>query len=288
MPESGHQATLVSLNLINNYKTTRSPYKSGETNVNSNKNVVEWHRKQKTAYNTIFTGLKVAGKLRKRVRFLTLTTSELQYYNVDYASKGLYDSFRRLTQRIRRMTIAKMIQQGYLKPSDARRYYPNVSFLQPFPFEYFKVVTNEGNGVIHALYKGEYLPYPYLVDNWQDIHNSWDINIKLIRNKKGDRKRSAHYVVSQYVSNQESTFQRSSQSWHWLFRGYRREWLSFLNDCHNKYYYNPVKRRFYENSEEVDIFAMWERYVITLLKPPPSQSTIPFFLTNPVLQGEVT
>jgi len=287
MLECEHQTSFDSLNLIDTYKTARSPYADSEIDVKTVKNVVEWQRKQKTAYNTIFTGLKIANKMDERVRFLTLTTSELQRSNIDYDEKSLNDDFRKLKQRIKRMTVAKLIQQGYLKTSDVRRFYPNVSLLQSFPFEYFKVVTNEGNGVVHCLYKGEYLPYNYLVDNWQDIHNSWDINIKLIRNKQRDYKKSACYVVSQYVSNQESTFQRSSQSWSWIFRGYRKSWLTFLSDCRHKYYYNPVQRRFYQNRQKVDIFSIWERYILTKIKPPPPvQSELSLFI-NPVLQEEV-
>jgi hypothetical protein len=268
---SGDTSPQCSLNLINNYKTARSPYSDSEIDIKKIKNIIEWQRKQRTAYNTILTGLKIAGKMGKRVRFLTLTTSDLQFNNIDYNDRSLNDSFRKLKQRIQRMTIAKLIQQGYHKPSDVRRYYGDKPLNENFKIDYFKVITNEGNGVVHCVYKGEYLPYNYIVDNWQDIHNSWDINIKLIKTSRKDYKKSACYVVSQYVSNQNSTFQRSSQSWDWIFRGYRKSWINFLNECHQRYFYNSVQRRFYKNKMEVDIFSEWEDSIMNRVKPPPTQ-----------------
>jgi hypothetical protein len=240
----------------------------------NNSHVVEWKTKQKSAYNTILTGLKIANRLNKRVRFLTLTTSDLQHESEGYHDKKLNESFRKLKQRVRRVTPLILIRMGYIKVSELRRLYPNKPLNEAIDFEYFKVITNEGNGVIHCLYKGEYLPYNYLVDNWMDIHNSWDLNIKLIRNKKTNFKGSACYVVSQYLGSQESSFQRSSQSWEWLFRGYRKAWLEFKKYCHSKYFYNGVQRRFYRAKKEVNIFKIWEDLVFKKIKPPPYQTKL--------------
>jgi len=275
----------TSLNLIVNYKTARSPTNSLKSDLNSTQIRNPWSKKQKSAFNTIFTGLKVAKKFNDDVRFLTLTTSEVQYCNKNYDLKyGLNDDFRKLKQRIKRMSVAKLIQQGYIKPSACRKYYPNRSLVEPFSMEYFKVITNEGNGVIHCLYKGGYLPYNFLVDNWQDIHNSWDVNIKLIKNKKEDLKKSSAYVVSQYVSSQKSSFQRSSQSWNWIIRGYRKMWKEFYQTCHSAYFFNPVQRIFYHNRQEVNIFEKWEDMLCMKLKPPPPapppQMNLKDFLEN--------
>jgi len=256
--------TTFSLNLVDTYKTARSPAQNIKT-------ATIWAKKQKNAFNSIYTGFKIADKMRLRVRFLTLTTSDIQKKNIAYNDKMLNDSFRRLKQRIKRITVAKLITQGYIKTSDIRRYYADKPLNEAFDFEYFKVTTNEGNGVIHCVYKGEYLPYAYLVDNWQDIHNSWNVNIKLIHNKKKDYKQSSRYVVSQYISGQGSSYQRSSMSWKWIFRGYRRAWGEFLSSCHNKYFYNAIHRRFYHNRLVVDIFSEWERLIMRIVNPPPIQ-----------------
>ena len=139
--------------------------------------------------------------------------------------------------------------------------------------EYFKVQTNEGNGVLHITYRGEYLPYNYIVDNWQDIHNSWNVNIKRISDNKKDTKRSAVYIVSQYLAGQNSSYQRSSQSWKWLFRGYRSSFLNYLNG----FYHNDFQNRYFKNKSEIsfsDICSKWDELVYLRMKPPPPQQVL--------------
>jgi hypothetical protein len=213
-----------------------------------------YDKKQKRAYNSLISGMQLAYHYNKKVRFLTLSTSDIQIEKEGYEKNNINESFRILKQRIQRLTFAKLKKDGYVQNSDKRRYYNEISCNQKFNFDYFKVTTNEGNGVLHIVYKGQYLPYNYLVDNWNDIHNSWELNIKLIKSSKKDYKKSSNYVISQYISNQESSYQRSSQSWNWIIRGYSKQWQNFLNELHCNYYYNPVKRRFYDSNLEVDIF----------------------------------
>jgi hypothetical protein len=208
--------------------------------------LVEWLPKQKRAFQCITTGLKLAHKNNKKVRFLTLTTSELQKNNILYDEYKLNDSIRKLKQRIQRITVMELLKNNYIKSSDIRRYYSNQPLNKKFNFQYFRIRTNEGNGVAHILYKGNYIPYNWLVDNWFDLHNSWNIDIKLIKNNV---KKTSRYLVSQYLSNQGTSFVRSSQSWDWIKRNYRQEWYNFLNYCQNKYYYNPVQKRYYRKNK---------------------------------------
>jgi hypothetical protein len=246
---------------------------NGYNDSNTSKIVINptafYTKKQKRAYNNLLSGMQLAYHYNKKIRFLTLSTSDIQYQQEGYDNNQLNNDFRKLKQRIQRMTVAKLIQQGYLSTDKIRKYYPNLPLLRSFDFEYFKVTTNEGNGVLHIIYKGQYLPYNYLVDNWQDIHNSWELNITLLNSSKKDYQKASSYVITQYLSNQDSTYQRSSQSWSWVVRGYTKTWHKFLQECHLKYCYNPVKRRFYKNSQEVNIFKEWHEYLIELTKPPP-------------------
>jgi len=252
-----------SLDLIITYKTTRSCVDDKPI---SKKPLILWSKKQKRSFNTIKTGLRIAKKVKKPVRFLTLTTSDVQYHAENNNERKMYESFRKLDQRIKRMNVVKMVQQGYLLRKDIRHFYPSRNLVKTFDFEYFKVTTNEGNGVIHCLYRGEYLPYTYIVDNWQDIHNSWDVNIKLIHNHDKDLGKTACYVVSQYVSHQNSSYVRSSQSWNWVCRGYRSVWDGFISDCHTRFYYNPVRKRFYHVHSEVDLISLWDDYIYSKVR----------------------
>ena len=187
-----------------------------------------WSKKQKRSFNAIKTGLNLARRENKNVRFLTLTTSDIQSQEVGYDERQLNGHHRKFKQRVQRMTPAKMVKDGYIKAKDLRKYYPELKPGQNLSYDYFKIQTNEGNGVIHSLFKGNYLPYNYVVDNWNDLHNSWDVNIKAVKNGKESVQKVSSYVVSQYLSTQKSSYVRSSQCWHWLFRGYRKAWLNHL------------------------------------------------------------
>lgn len=226
------------------------------------------NKKQKKAFNCIKNGISLANRLNIAVRFLTLTTSELQKENIEYSPMYLNDNFRKLKQIIRRTKITDLIKFDYIKNSDLRRYYPNKQLNDKIIFDYFKVKTNEGNGVLHVVYKGDYIPYNFLVDCWNDLHNSWNINIKRINSDNRSAFRTAAYVVAQYLSNQSSSYQRSSQSWLWTIRGYYKRFCEFIAYCKVKYYYNPVKQRFYKNRVEVNVFEEWLQLLLHLLKPP--------------------
>jgi hypothetical protein len=247
-----------------------------------------WNDKQKRAFQNITTGFKIANKQNEPVRFLTLSTSNIQFENIEYDDKKLNDNVRKLKQRIKRLTIATLVKDGYIKTKTIHYYYPGVPLTKNFRFEYFRIITSEGNGVVHILYKGEYIPYTWLVDNWQDLHNSWNIDIRLI-NK--DFKRHSRYIVSQYLSNQQTAYIRSSQSWNWIIRAYRKEWLHYLDLCHNRYFYNPIKNRFYRKNKhymeyqtsiddepppqkgiEVNIFEQWYEHIYNRIKKEPVQT----------------
>jgi len=233
-----------------------------------------WSKKQKRSYNTIKTGLVIARRERKNIRFLTLNTSDVQRDKEDYDDSKLNDNHRKLKQRIQRMTPLKMVQYGYIKSSDLRHYYPGISLNQNLTYDYFKVQTNEGNGVLHIVYKGDYLPYNYLVDEWQDIHNSWNVNIKRINNNKRDIGKVSSYVVSQYLANQESSYVRSSQTWKWLFRGYRKAFKQFLSmnlkDWKHQYK-DPITGNwtapYKENVDFKRLIERWNNEVYRIIHP---------------------
>ena len=168
------------------------------------------------------------------------------------------------------MTPAKLVKDGYVEVGDLKYYYPNKSLLSNLDFEYFKVETNEANGVLHIVYKGDYLPYDYLVDNWQNIHLSWDVNIKQIKNTSKSRFNSSLYIVSQYVGSQGSSYVRSSQSWSWVFRGFKRAWDTMKSTLKSNLYYNYVQNKFYRNHREVDfkkeLITLWDKYLYNLAR----------------------
>jgi len=195
--------------------------------------------KQKRAFQTVLSGIKFAKFGNKDIRFLTLTTSLLCANSEGYVYGSLNNDFQVLKKRIVRYSPFRLFREGYISKNQMSKLYSRDSYFKNFSFEYFKVETNEGNGVLHILYRGNYLPYSFLVDNWTDIHNSWDINIKKIDLE--DPKGASCYVVSQYVTSQESSYVRSSQSWRWVFRGFKSVWYQ-------------MKQFYYDN----DLFIRWD------------------------------
>jgi len=180
--------------------------------------------KQKRAFQTVLSGLKFAFYGSKIIRFMTLTTSVLCSESVDYGNGSLNKDFQVLKKRICRYSPYRLYKEGYLSKNQMSKLYDRNDYFKNFSFEYFKVETNEGNGVLHILYRGSYLPYNFLSDNWFDIHLSFDVNIKKIDNSNS--KSASCYVVGQYVSSQHSSYVRSSQSWKWVFRGFKSLWYS--------------------------------------------------------------
>jgi hypothetical protein len=170
----------------------------------------EWNSKQKRAYHRILSGLKKQAILGKRIRFITLTTANY----VDYLKLNAH--FQTLRYRINRK-FGKM--------------------------EYFKVKTNEGNGVLHIVYAGNYIPQNWLSQNWAELHGgSCVVDIRALR---GSNKQLARYLVSQYVAGQ--SFIRNSWSWGWVCRKFA-------------YFWERMKFR-YENYSKEKLFSKWDEFL---------------------------
>jgi hypothetical protein len=188
--------------------------------------------KQKRAFQTVLSGLKFSRYGNRQVRFLTLTTSPVMAQSVDSYSGILNTHFQILRKRILRYSPYRLFSEGYITKEEMNRFYGHSDIFKKFSFEYFKVETNEGNGVLHILYRGSYLPHSWISSTWMEIHNSPIVNIRLLDFK--DSKKTSCYIVSQYVSFQNSSYVRSSQSWNWVFRGFKKNWYLLKRDYPNE------------------------------------------------------
>jgi hypothetical protein len=183
-----------------------------------------FNAKQKRSFQTLMSGFKLSKYGNKTVRFLTLSTSDECKNQLGYSNGSLNYDFQILRKRILRYSPYRLYKEGYITHNNMIKKYGRDNLTKTFNFEYFKVETNESNGVLHITYRGSYLPYDFLVDNWTDIHLSWDLNIKKIN--LDDSKNASCYIVSQYVGGQGSSYVRSSQSWNWVYRGFKTKWYS--------------------------------------------------------------
>ena len=107
-----------------------------------------WSKKQKRCYHRIQSGLVKYNAQKLLIRFITLTSSPAS------TPHNISRDFQILTQRIRRK---------YSK------------------FEYIKINTNEGHGVIHLLYNGSYIPQKWLSNQWSIIHKSPIVDVRAVR-----------------------------------------------------------------------------------------------------------
>jgi hypothetical protein len=155
-----------------------------------------WNNKQKRAYHRAKSGIKVSDILHLPVKHLILTTSP------QGSTLNISSDFQVLRKRI----------------------YRKFKILLP----YFMVHTNEGNGVLHVLYRSkQYLPQKWLSAQWNDIHKSSYVYIKEVPDTD-----IARYVVTQYVANQGSSYQRCSWSHSWVCKSFVKSWKHHLRWFH--------------------------------------------------------
>jgi hypothetical protein len=161
-------------------------------------------------------GLRRSSILGKKARHLVLTTSNDS--RVKGNSQQLYEDY----QKLKRLTPLKLLQTGYILPDDLRRYYPNKPLNEPLEYEYHRIRTNEGNNVLHLITVGDFIPRYWLVDQWDTLHESPNISITEISNTNYGQR--AKYVVTQYVSDQKSSYVRSSMSKNFIYPNWRSDY----------------------------------------------------------------
>jgi len=249
----------------------------------SDKKPVEWSLKQKRTFRNLLSGVKVTKLLGSELKFLTLTTSDVCKNQIGYNDNSLSRDWIRLKQRIERVTPYKLYKWGYLSKRQIAGFYGRGNYLKPIvgKIEYCKVVTNEGNGVIHLLMRCGYLPHSYLVSEWMDIHLSWNVNIRDVPVLEKESSDVASYIVSQYVANQKTSYVRGSQSKRWIFPGSSKTWKDCLhstadwkNQYKNEYGIWTADYRIDKAIKEFNKMMKWE-----ILGYPPEQSTLDKYLT---------
>lgn len=153
-----------------------------------------WSPKARRWYQRLLSGVNHHQANGRRIRVMTLTTSP----RGRAISGDLNDSWEALRKRI-----------GHRFKAAA--------------FEYWKLRTSEGNGVLHVVYSGTYIPHSWLSRTWQEIHASPIVYIQELRRT---RKKLASYLMSHYLPGHDEPrlYTRMSWSWGWVFRGFCAAW----------------------------------------------------------------
>lgn len=163
-----------------------------------------WSTKQRRYFQRLLSGIKAAEFRGEVVRFLTLTSSSSS--DVSELNKHC----EHLVKRIRR---------GYFLSEEERRRRKYIGKI--VRFEYCKVATNEGYGVLHIIYLGEYIPQEWLSRTWKELHGA---EIVYVERLYGGSKGIARYLATQYLSLQNATYTRISYSSGWVCRGFVKRW----------------------------------------------------------------
>lgn len=174
-----------------------------------------WNKKQKRAYHRIQTGVRVAQLKQQKIKHLILTTSP------QCRNHNICSDFQTLRKRI----------------------YRKFNYL----LSYAMVHTNEGNGVLHVLYSGPYLPQQWLSNQWDDIHKSPYVYIK------EPPKDVSRYITTQYIANQQTSFQRCSWSQNWVCKGFVSQWKHYCR------WFNEWKISL--NLTITDLLNKWDRWL---------------------------
>jgi hypothetical protein len=175
-----------------------------------------WSKKQKRAFHRAKSGVKIAQFLHEPIKHLVLTTSP------QGKDRNISTDYQVLRKRIQR-------KFGVLLP-------------------YFMVHTNEGYGVLHVLYRSkQYIPQKWLSSQWDQVHKSTYVYVKQPPNDV------ARYVVTQYVSDQGTSYQRCSWSHTWLPRGFKKAWYMYLSWFHH--WQHKLNLTF------MDLIEKWEHWL---------------------------
>jgi hypothetical protein len=92
--------------------------------------------------------------------------------------------------------------------------------------KYWKIRTNEGNGVLHIIFRGKYVPQKWLSEQWADIHKSPVVDIRSLYETKKGLRNIAFYLVGNYLAKQ--SFERMSWGYSWVFPGFVGCWKRII------------------------------------------------------------
>jgi len=156
-----------------------------------------WSPKARRWYQRLLSGVTHHQANRRQLRVITLTTSP----------------------RARALGLDVNTSWGALVKRFRRRW-PVTGF------EYWKLRTSEGNGVLHIIYSGPWIPQGWLSRLWEDIHGSPVVYIQKLRYR---RKRLISYLMTHYLPAHDDgrLYTRMSWSWGWVFRGFAGAWRWF-------------------------------------------------------------
>lgn len=182
-------------------------------------------RKRGRYYHALVSGLEWNKK--KDLRFLTLTSP--------VGAQPIQISWHGFLAVMHKTTVGTLLAGGYLTKYQIENFYDGRKLSDPLDFEYLALVTSEGNGVLHIVTAGDFLPVSFLREHWNRIHGGsagykGNVQLKIERIHYGSEsyhKLTKYLSIGQYLKNQDK-FVRFSASKGWLFPRYRTLWRGLI------------------------------------------------------------
>lgn len=148
-------------------------------------------------YHRLATGLQIGHNQGAIMRFLTLTSSTT-------SPTSIKKSFDKLRKRIERAKYEKDRFHGF----KMNRYYC--------------LRTTEGNGVLHILYWGHFIPQEWISEKWKQIHDASIVDIRKCYTNRRTVNGIVGYLLTHYLKNQP--IKRMSYGWRWAWLGFCKSW----------------------------------------------------------------
>lgn len=95
-----------------------------------------------------------------------------------------------------------------------------------FKMKYWKIRTNEGNGVLHLVFRGKFIPQRWLSEQWAEIHKSPIVDIRSLYETRKGLTGIVFYLVGNYLAKQ--SFERMSWGYSWVFPAFVKSWKSLI------------------------------------------------------------
>lgn len=155
-------------------------------------------KKRKRAFQRLVSGLQIARNENAYMRFMTLTSPR------GGGKRSIRKSFDVLKLCIKRATLER---DGFLG----------------FKFNrYFCIRTAEGNGVLHVIFWGRFIPQAWLSSQWERIHGAFRVDIRACHTVRKRVNGLVGYLLTEYVSKQP--IERMSYGWLWAWLGVCKSW----------------------------------------------------------------
>jgi hypothetical protein len=142
------------------------------------------------------------------------------------------ESFRALKERLKRLTLSKLYDDGYISKDQLLTHYSGKPLGYAPQLNYINIRTEEGpRGVLHILYFGDFIPQAWLKDTWLELTGTCQsAYIRMCKQPTYNEKRLARYCIDQYCAGQ-SDYLRFSCSKEWVYPGFVNHYNILRSDC---------------------------------------------------------